>query len=352
MISVDFEAHFYTQAAFDYLSKRSQAPRFTPIDGHDGSYNLWFTDQISLFQNDAFIKTLCDLDTQRIAAMDKADLTYQILSFSSPGADEFYPDTTAASEFATAANAVIHDAMQRHPNRFLGFATLSPYDVPAAVKELEHCVQTLKFSGWLAHANFGEDLYLDNKTYWPLLEAAESLGVPIFIHPTVPLNAAYGKYGFALGGPPLGFQFETALCALRMIYAGVFDQFPNLKIVLGHMGETLPFLMPERIDWAYANPNVSQLQGFIDERPNIKRTPCEVLKENFYIGTSGRFSKPLMDYCLQIMGEDHILLATDYPYENLQQSMDFIRNCGLSDTALKKICYQNATNLGLNVNSK
>jgi predicted TIM-barrel fold metal-dependent hydrolase len=134
-----------------------------------------------------------------------------------------------------------------------------------------------------------------------------------------------------------------------MIYAGVFDRFPTLKIILGHMGEMLPFLMPERIDWAYANPQISNLPGFIKSRPQIKRTPNTVLEENFYVTTSGRFSKNLLEYTLKVMGENRVLLATDYPYENLQQSMNFIRDCSLTDKLYQKICFGNAESLGIKV---
>lgn len=346
MISIDLEAHFYTKAAFDYLQGRKEFPKFIQ-EKEPGSFNLRFTDQISLFQNSTFIEILCELGSKRLAAMDKAGLQCQVLSFSSPGVDEFYPDAKSAADLAVELNDVIFDTTKRFPTRFLGFATISPYDVPNAITELERAINKLGFVGWLAHSNFGPNNYLDDKTYWPLLEAAEALSIPIYLHPTTPLTPEFGKYGFALGGPPLGFQVDAALCLLRMIYAGVFDEFPKLNIILGHMGEMLPFLLPERLDWAYENPNISKLPGFIAQRPAIKRTPSQVMQENVYVTTSGRFSKPLMDYMLAVMGEDRIMLATDYPYEDLNQSMDFIRGCGLSDTALQKICAENANRLGI-----
>jgi predicted TIM-barrel fold metal-dependent hydrolase len=157
----------------------------------------------------------------------------------------------------------------------------------------------------------------------------------------------FGKYGFASAGPALGFQFDAALCLLRMIYAGVFDQFPRLKIILGHLGETIPFLVPDRIDWAYINPHISILPGFIKERPAIKKTPSEVILENVYVTTSGRFSKATLEFTLKIMGEDHVMLATDYSYEDLNQSMDFIRGCKLPDAVFQKICSVNAEKLGI-----
>lgn len=346
MTTIDLEAHFYTKAVFNYLQTRKEFPLFVKEKKPD-SYNLRFTEQISLFQNSAFIEILCDLGEKRLAAMDQAQLDVQVLSFSSPGIDEFEPDYKSAAAFSVELNDIIFDTIKRHPTRFMGFATISPYDVPNGVKELERAINKLGFVGWLAHSNFGIDKYFDDKKYWPLLEAAQSLNIPIYLHPTTPLMPEFGKYGFALAGPPLGFQFDVALCLLRMIYAGVFDQFPKLTIILGHMGETLPFLIPDRIDWAYANPNISKLPGFIQERPNIKRTPAQVMLENVYVTTSGRFSKPLLEYTLKIMGENRIMLATDYPYEDLNQSMNFIRGSGLPDKTLQSICFENAKNLGI-----
>ena len=348
MTTIDLEAHFYTKAAFDYLQKQKNFPRFVKEKEPD-SYNLWFTDQVALFQSTAFIDQLCDLGAERIKAMDKAGLDVQVLSFSSPGVDELDADHQFADSYAVELNDLVSETVKKHPTRFLGFAAISPYNIQKSVKELERAITKLGFVGWLAHSNFGENKYFDDKQYWPLLEAAEALNIPIYLHPTAPLSKEFGKYGFALAGPPLGFQCDAALCALRMIYAGVFDQFPKLKIILGHMGETLPFLMPERIDWAYANPQISKIPGFIKQRPDIKRTPSQVIRDNFYVTTSGRFSKDLLEYTLKVMGEDRVMLATDHPYENLNQAMDFIRGSGMSDKVFQKICAGNAEILGIKI---
>lgn len=344
---IDLEAHFYTRAVFDYLSKRKEFPIFIKEKEPD-AFSLRFTKNISLFQTTEFINTLCDLGQNRINEMDEAGLNIQVLSFSSPGIDEFTPDFRTAQSLAVELNDMLFETIKNYPTRFRGFAAISPYETQHAIKELERAVNQLGFVGWLAHSNFGAGNYLDDRKYWPILEAVESLNIPIYLHPTTPLMIEFEKYGFALGGPPLGFQFDAALCLVRMIYAGVFDQFPKLTIILGHMGETLPFLIPDRIDWAYANPNSSKLKGFIKERPDIKRTPSQVILENVYVTTSGRFSKPLLEYTLKVMGENKIMLATDYPYENLKQSMDFIRSCGLSKRRLQKICSLNANRLGIN----
>lgn len=344
--TIDLEAHFYTKAAFDYLASRKEFPRFIKENGA-GEFNLRFTEHVALFQNQTFIDKLCDLGAARVNSMDKAGLDIQVLSFSSPGVDEFEPDHHAAGSMASQLNDLLFDTIKRYPTRFMGFAAISPYDVPQSVKELERAITQLGFVGWLAHSNFGENKYLDDKIYWPLLEAAESLNIPIYLHPTTPLMKEFGKYDFSLAGPPLGFQFDAALCLLRMIYAGVFDAFPKLTIVMGHLGETIPFLVPDRIDWSYVNPNISILPGFIKQRPAIKKTPSEVILENIYITTSGRFSKAALEFAIKVMGEDHVMLATDYPYEDINQSMEFIRGCQLSKEIVQKICSGNASKLGI-----
>ena len=345
MITIDLEAHFYTKAVFSYLEQRKEFPNF--VKEHDKGFNLRFTELVSLYQTQEFIDILCDLGEKRIAAMDKAGLDVQVLSFSSPGIDELYPDLHNAQLMATEINDLLFDTIKRYPTRFMGFATISPYKAELSVNELERAISKLKFVGWLAHSNFGHGMYFDDKKYWPLLEAAEALNIPIYLHPTTPLTKDYGFYGFALAGPAMGFQFDAALCLLRMIYGGVFDQFPKLKIILGHLGETIPFLIPDRIDWAYTNPNISTIPGFIKQRPNINKTPSEVIKENVYVTTSGRFSSVSLDFVIKIMGEDKVLLATDYPYENLEQSMDFIRKCKFPDRLIQKICFANAQSLGI-----
>ena len=232
MKTIDLETHFYTMAAFEYLEKRKQCPRMSR-GKNPGTYYLHFTDMITLFHDQSFVDVLCDLGDKRIALMDKAGLDVQVLSFSSPGMDEFDSGIELAASMAIELNDYLHEAIKKHPKRYLGFATISPYDVPRALKELERCVKKLGFVGWLLHSNFGHDDYLDNARYWPLLEAAEAMDIPIYLHPTTPLSNEFGKYGFSIAGPSLGFQFDAALCLMRMIYAGVFDRFPKLKVIGG-----------------------------------------------------------------------------------------------------------------------
>lgn len=334
---IDFETHFFTRACIDYLVKQKVTPNL--VAAGDG-YNMCFTDTVSLFHSQSLLAELCDIGEGRIAVMDKAGVTVQILSLTTAnGVDSGPGDEAVSTSLARETNDLLHAAIQKNPTRFRGFASISPYDVDAAVKELERAINKLDFVGWLTHSNFGVNNYLDDKNYWPLLEAAESLDIPIYLHPAAPLMKEFGKYGFTLAGSAMGFEFDTALCLMRMILGGVFDQFPKLKIILGHLGETMPFLM-ERLDHLFRVPE------FKRNRQELKRIPSEVLKQNVYITTSGRFFTPALNYAIEAMGEDRMLFASDYPMESLQESVDFVKNAGLSQTVRDKIYFENAKRLG------
>ncbi len=338
MKMIDFEAHFYTQACVDYLKKRTCAPCLSKT-ATPGTYNLQFTNQVSLEHNEEILGRLLDIGEERVAWMDQNGLDMQILSLDVPsGVESFdYQDATA---LARDSNDELATAIKKYPTRFRGFAAIAQSNVKEGVKELERCIKQLGFVGWLTHSNYGPNHYLDDKEFWPLLEAAEALNVPIFLHPSVPEIAQFEKYGFASAGNALGFQFDAALCLMRMILGGVFDQFPKLKIILGHLGETMPFLM-ERLDFLYKHPQ------FANGRPNIKKWPSHVLCENVYVGTSGRFYKPALEFVIKAMGPEKMLFASDYPYESLPETMAFIKNADLPVNTLKKLAYENAKIFGI-----
>ncbi|HCJ4400970.1 TPA: amidohydrolase [Legionella pneumophila] len=336
---VDFETHFITEACIDYLTQRQEVPKLVP--DLNGAYTMCFTPDVSLFHTSALMEELLSLNEQRLAIMDQAGVTIQVLSLTTiNGIDSCPGDENKSTALAREVNDQLYSAIQRHPERFKGFASISPYDVKEGVKELERAISQLGFVGWLTHSNFGQDNYLDDKTYWPLLEAAEGLNIPIYLHPNVPIMREFGKYGFALGGSALGFEFDTALCLMRMILGGVFDAFPKLKIMLGHLGETMPFLM-ERLDHLYRIPDLKAY------RPSIQRIPSEVLRQNVYITTSARFFVPALRYVLEVMGEDRVLFASDYPMESLLDATRFIQDSDLSNQTKQKIFSINAKNLNL-----
>ena len=220
----------------------------------------------------------------------------------------------------------------------MGYAALAPKDPAQAADELERCVKELGFKGWNIHSNFG-DSYLDDKKYLPILERAAQLGVPVYLHPTVPAIPQSRGYGFALAGAPFGFGMETALCMMRLIYSGVFDICPNLKVILGHLGEALPFLF-KRIDWAYVRPFDPAA------RPKLSRKPSEYLKDNVFVTTSGNYFTPAFMCTYEALGAENILLGTDYPYEDPEECIEFLESLPLSQVEKEEIYSVNARRLG------
>jgi hypothetical protein len=247
-----------------------------------------------------------------------------------------------ATALARDANDRLAEAIDRHPNRYLGFATLGPREPQEAVRELERAVKDLGFKGWNTHSNFG-DSYLDDKRYWPILAKAEELGVPIYLHPTFPIIHQLTEYGLALAGPGFGFGIETSMVMMRLILSGVFDAFPRLKIILGHYGEALPFLL-KRVDRSFLQYHVPKGSGSM---PAIERRPSEYLLHNMYATTSGNFLAAAFDCTRAALGIERIMLGTDYPYETTVESGEFLDGLGLTTYEQKQIYEENPAGLGL-----
>ena len=277
MKKIDFETHFMTKECLKALYDNKEYPRYVD-DNQIKTRLIWYTPDAAEPVGDQILNSLLDLGEGRLKDMDAAGIDVQVLSLTTPGVEHF--DAAIGTVLAKKANDLLSEAIQKHPDRFVGFAALAPKDPRAAADELERAVKDLGFKGWKTHANYGET-YLDDKKYWPILEKAEKLNVPIFLHPCVPASPQARAYGIALAGAPFGYGFETALCMMRLIYSGVFDKHPGLKVILGHLGEALPFLVT-RIDFAYRRPWFHP-----DARPKIAKKPSDYIKENTYMSISG-----------------------------------------------------------------
>ena len=303
MKRIDFEAHFYTREYVDTLYRQKGYPRFG-VDEATKGRRLWYNAEVWQPFADFLLDALLDPGEGRVARMDKCGIDVQILSLSAPGVEQLDPAVGAV--VARNANDLLHELVGKYPERIMGYATLAPKYPPRAADELERCVKELGFRGWNTHSNYG-DSYLDDKRYLPILDRAAKLGVPVYLHPTVPAVTQTRGYGFALAGAPFGFGMETALCMMRLIYSGVFDLYPNLKVILGHLGEGLPFIF-KRVDWAYVRPFDPVA------RPKLLKKPGEYLKENVFVATSGNCFKPAFMCTYEALGVENILLGTDYPY--------------------------------------
>lgn len=281
-------------------------------------------------------KRLIDLGDDRIRDMDASGIDMQVISITSPGVQVL--EANIARDLAKQANDRLSEAVRSHPDKFAGLAAIAPQLPEDAAKELERAINKLGLKGALINSHTNGE-YLDDKKYWPILEAAASLNAPIYLHPRTPANSIikpYLDYGLYFAG--WGFAVETSLHAMRLIMSGVFDQFPNLKIILGHMGEGIPFYLP-RIDNRYL------LQTKIGAVKMMKKLPSEYFKDNFVITTSGVTSKPALRHAMDELGADKILFAADYPYESVDEAVQFMDTASISDDERNKIYHRNTEKL-------
>jgi predicted TIM-barrel fold metal-dependent hydrolase len=277
-------------------------------------------------------KQIGDLGEERLRHMDAAGIDVQVLSFGQPGPQGFAADV--AIPMARDANDVLAAAVAKHPNRFAGFAALPTADPRAAAQELERCVAELGFKGAMIHGHT-QGAFLDDKKFWVIFEAAEKLGVPIYLHPAMPHPDAVQAY-FApyeeLQGSAWGFAIDTSCHFLRIVFAGVFDAYPDLKIILGHLGEGLPFAMHRLNDHSVLSA----------KRRGLKKAPIEYLRDNLIVTTSGNWYEPAFVCTLLALGADNILFAVDWPYEANSVGMEFLRKLSISDADREKIAHLNA----------
>jgi 5-carboxyvanillate decarboxylase len=254
------------------------------------------------------IERLQDLGPQRIADMDERGIDKQIIALTAPGVQLLQRDVAVA--LATLANDQLADACKKYPDRYVGMAAVAPQDPAAAVREMERA-KKLGFKAVIINGHINGE-YLDNPKYWPILEAAEALGLPIYIHPNSPPRSMIQPFlESGLDGAIFGFGVDTGLHALRLIVNGVLDRFPKLTVIIGHMGEALPF-WSYRLDYMHRATVNSQRYDFM--KP-LKKTVSEYLQQNFYITNSGVAWELAIKFSQDALGVDRVLYAMDYPYQ-------------------------------------
>ena len=273
---------------------------------------------------------LLDVDAGRLADMDAGGVDMHLLSLTSPGVQMFEKDKAIA--LARLSNDRLREIIDRHPKRFAGLAAFAPQD-PNAPKEMERAINTLKLNGFLVNSHTANS-YLDEKRFYPILEAAESLGAPLYIHPRAPSDGMAAPFGdYRIEGAIWGYGAETGTHALRLMMSGALDRFPRLKIVLGHMGEALPFWM-WRLDFMGA-------PGGRAGRFN-KLKPSEYFRRNFAITTSGVEDPLALRFCIDKLGAESVMWAIDYPFQPTAPAVAFLENAALSEQELKLIAHGNA----------
>jgi 2,3-dihydroxybenzoate decarboxylase len=272
---------------------------------------------------------LQDLGARRLADMEAAGIDMQILSLTSPGVQVLKTDVAVA--MARSANDQLAEAVRRHPGKFAGLVAVAPQDPAEAAREIERGVTRLGLKGVIINSHTQGE-YLDNRKFWPIFEAAEASGVPVYLHPNTPppkMIAPFLQSG--LDGAICGFAVETGLHTLRLVTQGVFDQFPKLTLVLGHLGEALPFWL-SRLDYMHRGTVNSKRYDFM--KP-LKKKVSDYLRENVYYTTSGMAWEPAITFTQSVIGMDRVMYAMDYPYQYVPEEVSAQDALPISDADKK-----------------
>ncbi len=315
---IALEEHFAIEGTKKYKNDVMDAPTFAEVN-----------------------RRLFDTESLRLEAMDKAGIELSILSFNSPGI-QAETDPAVAVEAAKRANDFLCNVIARHPERYAGFAAVPLQDPEGAAKELERCVKQLGFKGALfnGYSNIQDENtaeYTDEPKFEVFWAKVAELKVPVYLHPRDPLPNQQRMYE---GHPELlsaawAYGVETSVHALRLITSGVFDRYPGVNIIIGHLGETLPFAM-----W--------RVQHIIKRRGmcgDLKKDISSYLSDNFFITTSGMFRTQALLNTMSEISSDRILFSTDYPYESAEEAATWFDNCSISEPDRVKMGRDNAAKL-------
>jgi gamma-resorcylate decarboxylase len=284
---------------------------------------------------------ILDVGSGRIADMDRGGLDICILSLTAPGVQAI-PHVKEAIAQARRTNDYLAENIAKNPKRLKGFATLPLQDPEAAAQELTRCVRDLGFCGALVNGfsevgEAGSAVYYDLPQYRPFSATVQELDVPFYLHPRDPLSTKQQCYeGYRwLAGSPWGFAVETSVHALRLMASGLFDEYPKVKVILGHLGEGLSFGI-----WRVDN-RISRGSG----APSAKLPLSHYLRENFYITTSGNFRTQALTNVILEVGADRVLYSVDYPYEDVVEAKEWFDRAAISDSDRMKIACMNAKKL-------
>jgi 2,3-dihydroxybenzoate decarboxylase len=275
---------------------------------------------------------LSEFGDQRLAAMDQAGIARSVLAIAGPGV-QAERDVATARRNARAGNDFLAGEIAKRPDRYSGFAHLAMQDAKAAADELERCLRELKFCGAMINGHTNGQ-YLDHPSLTPFWERVEALGAPIYLHPTDPVAPSPALAGHTgLRRATWEWGFETGSHALRLVFSGLFDRFPRVTIMLGHLGETLPYLL-----WRFDSR--AKLYGV-----RLAKPPSQYIKENFVVTTSGMCSPEPLTCAISALGRDRVMFAADYPFESADEAGHFIDGVALDERLRNDICFNNAARL-------
>ncbi len=275
---------------------------------------------------------LTDFGDTRLATMDRAGIARAVLSISGPGV-QVERDTAAAVHRALASNDFLAEEVHKHPDRYSGFAHLAMQDGKAAADELERTIRELGFVGAMINGHTNGQ-YLDHPSLYPFWERAQALGAVIYLHPAdppSPMPVLAGTRG--LNRATWEWGVETASHALRLVFSGHFDRFPGAILALGHLGETLPYLL-----WRFDSR--AKLYGV-----KLAKRPSEYIRTNIVVTLSGMFSAEPLTCAISALGHDRVMFSADYPFESTAEASEFIDHVPLAENVRADICRNNAARL-------
>jgi 2,3-dihydroxybenzoate decarboxylase len=312
---IALEEHFLSPGLVDYWR-----PTMTEVAPERGEY---------------FFRNLTDFGELRLQSMDSGGIARAVLSIAGPGV-QAERDAATATRLARESNDFLAGEIGKRPDRYSGFAHLAMQDAKSAADELERCMRELKLCGAMINGHT-HGQYLDHPSLYPFWERAEAVGAVIYIHPADPVTQPAVLSGYkVLMRPMWGWGFETGSHALRLIVGGHFDRFPHSRLMLGHLGETLPFLL-WRLD------SRAKFHGV-----KLKKMPSEYIRENIAVTTSGMCSAEPLNCSIAALGHEHVMFAADHPFETAREAGEFIDHVALSENFRQDIAYNNAAkHLGL-----
>lgn len=330
MRKIDLEHHFYDNTVIDVMANRSANKDHPYYDRNTDK--IYWNDMVSMPQGQ-LLKTLLDVGELRIGRMDKWGIDMAVISCA-PGIEQLSAAT--AIPVCRSANNAVWALMKMYPGRFVGSCVLPIMDIGAALVEMERCVKAYGFVCWHTHSNYNGALAPDNDIFRPLFKKATELGIYVYLHPQLTDTPWLSDFGFTIAGPALGFTVNTLVTATRMMVGGIFDDIPDLKIVIGHLGEGLPFFL-ERME---NRVNFQENPKLVNQHP-LKY----YLQNNIWLSTSGNMSKAAFKCTLDVVGIDHIVMGSDYPFENLDGAMSFLDSLPLSSNQRECMFHMNAEEL-------
>ncbi|HJJ48922.1 MAG TPA: amidohydrolase family protein [Methanocorpusculum sp.] len=330
----DFEHHYIVPEFFDYLKDRTDYPLLTS-DGilyRENCLLTIFCPSIGKNSNASTYEELTDLGALRLSILDNAGISTAMVS-SGQGIEELSKED--AVRLAQITNNRVAEAVKKYPGRFLGTITLPTPYVEESITELERAVNELGLQYWHTHSNYNGE-YLYEEKFEPIFAKCAELNVPFYIHPNYPCDDYLTNGGVLVSGAVFGFGVDVMKTSLLLTLNGVFDRYPNLQMIIGHMAEFYPYTI-DRMD------NRLRCSDAYASELKCNKTLAEYFaNKNIFMTTSGIYDPAVVTCAIETIGIDNILFATDYPYEDVKGEVEFIKSLPISNEDKDKIFYKNA----------